>query len=137
MSVEDGAVLARLFTHLRTHDQIKQFLWAFQDIRQPRCIAVTESETHVMYFTCMPKGDDSEARDAGFRAKNAAGVEVLQAAGDQEETPEWREVKEVFGYDAEDEADDWWVDWGSLKLKSAASGAIDFGAIRVEQTVSN
>jgi salicylate hydroxylase len=46
-------------------------------------------------------------------------------------------VKEVFGYDAEDEADDWWVDWGSLKLKSAASGAIDFGAIRVEQTVSN
>lgn len=90
MSVEDGTVLARLFTHLRTHDQIKQFLWAFQDIQQPRCTATTESETHVMYFTCIPKGDDSEARDAGFRAKNAAQQFAVDALGST-----------VFGHDFE------------------------------------
>ncbi|KAJ6615878.1 hypothetical protein B0H10DRAFT_2039382 [Mycena sp. CBHHK59/15] len=134
MAVEDGAVLARLFSHLHTRDQIGQFLWAFQDIRQARCAAVAESETNIMYFTCMPAGEDQEARDQGFRAKHAAGVEVLQAGADQEETPEWREVKEVFGYDAEDEADNWWVSWGSLKRRSAA---IDFTSIQVEQTISS
>ncbi|KAF7335441.1 6-hydroxynicotinate 3-monooxygenase [Mycena venus] len=141
MSVEDGAVLARLFSHLLIRAQINQFLWAFQDIRQRRCAAATESETHIMYYTCMPKGADQEARDAGLRAKKAAGVEVLQAGDDQEETPEWREVKEIFGYDAEDEADNWWVGWGSLKFKlesveSGGPGAIDLGGIQVKQTVN-
>ncbi|KAJ7826179.1 hypothetical protein B0H14DRAFT_2595955 [Mycena olivaceomarginata] len=107
MSVEDGTVLGRLFSHLRSRDQVNQFLWAFQDIRQPRCAAATESEMHNMHFQCMPNGADQETRDAGLRAKLAAGVQVLQAGGDQEETPEWREVKESFGYNAEDETDDW------------------------------
>jgi salicylate hydroxylase len=134
MSVEDGAVLGRLFSHLRSRDQVNQLLWAFQDIRQPRCAAATESEMHNMHFQCMPNGADQETRDAGLRAKLAAGVQVLQAGGDQEETPEWREVKEIFGYDAEDETDDWWVGWGSLKYRSAEYGSI---GIQVEQTVSN
>ncbi|KAJ7471053.1 hypothetical protein FB451DRAFT_326145 [Mycena latifolia] len=134
MAVEDGAVFARLFSHLITREQIGQFLWAFQEIRQPRCAAATESETHIMYYTCMPPGEDQEARDRGFRAKNAAGVQALQAGGDEEETPEWREVKEIFGYDVEDEADDWWVGWGSLKHRSAAFG---FPSVEVAQTISN
>ncbi|KAJ7116698.1 hypothetical protein C8R44DRAFT_709019 [Mycena epipterygia] len=137
MAVEDGAVLARLFTHLGSRDQIKQFLWAFQEIRQPRCAAATESETNIMYYTCMPPGEDQEARNQGLRAKNAAGIQVLTAGGDQEETPEWREVKEIFGYDAEDEADDWWVGWGSLKLKAAGlPAAVDFGSVQLEVTIS-
>ncbi|KAF8155324.1 hypothetical protein K438DRAFT_1687424 [Mycena galopus ATCC 62051] len=122
MSVEDGAVLARLFTHLVRRDQITQFLWAFQDIRQARCADATKSETHMMYYESMPKGEEQEARDAGLRAKLAAGVPVFQAGVDQEESPEWREVKEVFGYDAEDEADNWWQGWGSLQFKSAGCG---------------
>ncbi|KAJ6492568.1 hypothetical protein C8R47DRAFT_1270940 [Mycena vitilis] len=140
MSVEDSAVLAKLFSHLgpdKQEKQINQFLWAFQDIRQPRCAAAMESETHIMEYMCMLKGDEQEARDAGLRAKNAAGIQALQAGDDEEETPEWREVKEVFGYDAEDEADNWWVSWGSLKLKSAETGVINLGAIQVEQTVTN
>ncbi|KAJ7146795.1 hypothetical protein C8R44DRAFT_758187 [Mycena epipterygia] len=85
-----------------------------------------------MYYTCMPAGEDQEARDQGLRAKNAAGIQVLTAGADQEETPEWREVKEIFGYDAEDEADDWWVGWGSLKLRAAGQpAAIDFGSVQV------
>ncbi|KAJ7765864.1 hypothetical protein DFH07DRAFT_810066 [Mycena maculata] len=135
MAVEDGAVLARLFSRLDSRDQIGQFLWAFQDIRQPRCAAATESETNIMYYTCMPAGEEQEARDQGMRAKLAAGVEVLQAGADQEETPEWQEVKEVFGYDAEDEADDWWVKWGSLRYKSTGS-ALGFPVVQVEKTVS-
>ncbi|KAF8155333.1 hypothetical protein K438DRAFT_1987048 [Mycena galopus ATCC 62051] len=137
MSLEDGAVLARLFTHLLSRDQITQFLWAFQDIRQTRCGAVAKSATNCMHYMCMPKGEEQEARDATMRAKKAAGVQVLQAGGDQEETPEWQEVKEVFGYDAEDEADNWWIGWGSLKYKSAAAELGGSIGIQVEQTVSN
>ncbi|KAJ7146797.1 hypothetical protein C8R44DRAFT_691229 [Mycena epipterygia] len=138
MAVEDGAVLARLFTHLRSRDQINQFLWAFQEIRQPRCAAATESETNIMYFTCMPTGEDQQARDDGLRAKTAAGIEAFKAAGDQEETPEWEEAKEVYGYDAEDEADNWWVGWGSLKLKATGQpAALDFGSVQVTSVASD
>ncbi|KAJ7505665.1 hypothetical protein B0H11DRAFT_355443 [Mycena galericulata] len=133
MAVEDGAVLARLFSQLRSRDQIPQILGAFQDIRQPRCAAATESETNIMYFTCMPEGEDQRARDQAMRAKLAAGVEVLQAGADEVETPEWREVKEIFGYDAEDEADNWWVSWGSLQLRSAGIG---IRAVEVIQTIN-
>ncbi|KAJ7149865.1 hypothetical protein C8R43DRAFT_1236415 [Mycena crocata] len=137
MGIEDGAVLARLFSHLRTRDQISQFLWAFQEIRQPRCAAATESETNIMHYSCMPRGEAQEARDQGFRAKIAAGVEVLQAGADQEELPVWREVKEIFGYDAEDAADDWYVGWGSLKLRSPRSAAMNFPSVQVKQTIGN
>ncbi|KAJ7467297.1 hypothetical protein B0H11DRAFT_2047243 [Mycena galericulata] len=135
MAVEDGAVLARLFSRLDTRDQIGQFLWAFQDIRQSRCAAVTESETNIMHYTCMPPGEEQHARNQGMCAKMAAGFDVLQAGPDNEETPEWQEVKEVFGYDAEDEADDWWVKWGSLRYKSTGS-ALGLPAMQVEKTVS-
>ncbi|KAJ7124295.1 FAD/NAD-P-binding domain-containing protein, partial [Mycena epipterygia] len=131
MAVEDGAVLARLFSHLHTRAQIGQFLWAFQEIRQPRCAAATQSEVNIMYYICMPDGEDQEARDNGLRAKTSAGIEAFKAANDQEETPEWQEAKEVYGYDAEDEADNWWVGWGSLKFRSERRTTIDFGSVQV------
>jgi salicylate hydroxylase len=37
ISLEDGGVLAKLFSHLRGRDQIPSFLYAFEDLRGPRC----------------------------------------------------------------------------------------------------
>ncbi|RDB26397.1 6-hydroxynicotinate 3-monooxygenase [Hypsizygus marmoreus] len=118
MTVEDGAVLAKLFSHLRTEDQISNFLWAFQDVRQPRCDSVVAREIGIVYFMTMPPGEHQEFRDQSMRAKRDAGIGILQASEDIEESPEWTEVKEVFGYDAEDEADNWWVEWGLLRERS-------------------
>ncbi|KAJ7651321.1 hypothetical protein FB45DRAFT_1079069 [Roridomyces roridus] len=118
MAIEDGAIIARLFKHLRTRSQIPQFLNAFQEIRQKRCAAVTESERNVMAFVCLPPGPERAARDGMLREKRNAGVEVFHAVEEQEETPEWRKVKEVFGYEAEDAGDDWWVTWGSLRMRA-------------------
>lgn len=53
-----------------------------------------------------------------MRMKRDSGLNVLQASEDAEESPEWVEIKEVFGYDAEDEADNWWVKWGLLRERS-------------------
>ncbi|KAJ7149867.1 hypothetical protein C8R43DRAFT_1006875 [Mycena crocata] len=117
MDLEDGAVLAKLFSHLHTPEQISEFLYAFQDLRQPRCEAVLAAETGIIHYMSMPNCPDQEARDGGMMAKAATGANLFDAAGG-EETAEWEEIKTVFGYDAEDEADNWWVSWGLLKERS-------------------
>lgn len=119
MAVEDGAVLAKLFSHLRTKDQIGSFLWAFSDLRQPRCAAVYKKEEGDIHFMTVPPGSDIQKyRDAAMRAKRDAGIDALASTNEHEETREWEEIKVVFGYDAEDEADNWWVEWGLLRERS-------------------
>ena len=56
MAVEDAAVLAKLFSHLREIDQIPIFLWAFQEVRQPRCDSVTTKEAGVLAYMMMEQG---------------------------------------------------------------------------------
>ncbi|KAK6988372.1 6-hydroxynicotinate 3-monooxygenase [Favolaschia claudopus] len=115
MGLEDGAVLAKLFSHLATDSQITDFLYGFQELRQPRAQTVLTSETGVIHYMGMPNGLDQEARDQAMQAKHKAGGYLF--SGD-DESAEWAEIKTVFGYDAEDEADNWWVTWGRLKARS-------------------
>ncbi|KAF8872574.1 hypothetical protein BD779DRAFT_331964 [Infundibulicybe gibba] len=118
MIVEDGAVLAKLFSHLRSEDQIASFLWAFEDLRKPRCDMVHKKELGDIYFMTMGPGEVQEYRDSSMRAKRDAGLSPLSASDELEETPEWSQMKEVFGYDAEDEADNWWIQWGLLRERA-------------------
>lgn len=136
MTVEDGAVLAKLFSHLRTEDQIGSFLWAFQDLRQPRCASVLAKEHGIIYYMTMPPGEHQEYRDASMRAKRDAGLNILQASDDLGESPEWAEVKEVFGYDAEDEADNWWVEWGLLRERSKGVQVMNGFSIQVDEAIT-
>ncbi|KAG5640234.1 hypothetical protein DXG03_009737 [Asterophora parasitica] len=137
MTIEDAAVLAKLFSHLRTEEQISSFLWAFQDLRQPRCNSVMQKEVGMMWYLTMPEGEQQRMRDETMRAKHDAGLGVLQASDESEESPEWVEVKEVFAYDAEDEADNWWVEWGMLRERSRGVDVSLGIPIQVEQTVSD
>lgn len=91
MDVEDAAVLAKLFSHLQSYDQISEFLYAFQDLRRPRRAMVL--------------------------AVGAASFEMYDDK-DSDESPEQTEIRVVFGYDAENEADNWWVTWGLLRQRS-------------------
>ena len=50
MSLEDAAVLGKLFSHLRNEDQIGSFLWAYEDIRQARCNATLGEELGLFTF---------------------------------------------------------------------------------------
>ncbi|KAK6991553.1 6-hydroxynicotinate 3-monooxygenase [Favolaschia claudopus] len=115
MGLEDAAVLAKLFSHLATDSQITDFLYAFQELRQTRAQAVLTSETRVIHYMGMPNCPDQEARDRAMQAKHKAGVHLFSG---EDESAEWAEIKTVFGYDAEDEADNWWVTWGRLKARS-------------------
>ena len=118
MAIEDGAVLAKLFSHLRNEDQIAPFLHAFRDLRQERCEQARAKEFQEINYMSLPSGEFQEHRDQTMRAKRDAGSSVLDAVGDFELNPLWEQIKTVFGYDAEDEADNWWNDWGLLRERS-------------------
>ncbi|KAH9933243.1 FAD/NAD(P)-binding domain-containing protein [Epithele typhae] len=142
MAVEDGAVLAKLFSHLSCPRQIRSFLHAFQELRQARVRAVRAGELQATFFMTAD-GPDALIRDAAMRAKAAAGRNVLDADaakhGAEEEAvrgaaeaaaaaaAKWEEYRIVFGYDCEDEADDWWVQWGLLgeRAREGTSEASD------------
>lgn len=119
MAVEDGAVLAKLFSHLRTKDQISNFLYAFENLRQPRCTAIRAKEAGDIAFMYAKEGTEfQKMRDDSMRAKRDAGLNALESTEESEETPEWTEIKDIFGYDAEDEADNWWMEWGMLRERA-------------------
>ncbi|KNZ80175.1 6-hydroxynicotinate 3-monooxygenase, partial [Termitomyces sp. J132] len=119
MTIEDAAVLAKLFSHLRQRDQITTFLWAFQELRQPRCDSVTTKEAGIILCMTMEQSEVQQQRDDVTRAKRDMGKGILGGDGeDSPESPEWVEVKDVFGYSAEDEADNWWVQWGLLRERA-------------------
>ena len=118
MAVEDGAVLAKLFSHLTEERQIESFLYAFQDLRQARTREVRASEFGNAFFMAMPDCEASRQRDAGMRQLGEQGVNVLEGEG--EASGAFEEVRTIFGYDCEDEADDWWVQWGMLRERARA-----------------
>lgn len=121
MSVEDGAVLAKLFSHLSHIDQIGPFLNAFQDLRYRRANENRQGEMLNITILTLQDGEMQTARDNGMRAKTAAGQGVFEG-GEAEITTRWREIETVFGYDCEDAADDWWVEWGLLRERARAEG---------------
>jgi hypothetical protein len=121
LSLEDGAVLAKLFSYLSAEDQITSFLYAFQDLRIPRCKKTSTSELGNVTFMTLPPGEHQAGRDSLLKAKDAAGLNVLTPDEDDESTinsERWAQVKEMFGYDAEDEAENWWVQWGLLAMRA-------------------
>lgn len=119
MALEDGAVLAKLFSHIRTEDQISTLLYAYQDLRQPHVRRVQEKEMSDIYFQMMPPGEVQRGRDEYMISQRDAGRSPLAPASeDEDELPEWAELKDVFGYDAEDDADNWWMEWGLLRERA-------------------
>jgi len=127
MGIEDAAVLAKLFSHLLNHDQIRSFLYAFQDLRKARCEAARVSEMSNLYFMALPDGEQQRGRDNTFKERSLRGLSPLpdESAGASDL---WDGIKDLFNYDAEDEADNWWVEWGILRERAKP--------IRIEPSVN-
>ena len=144
MAVEDGAVLAKLFSHLSEDRQIANFLYAFQELRQARTRAVRAGEFGNVFYMTLGDSEESRRRDGGMRAKAAEGANnVLEGlVGDASRL--WDEIRTIFGYDCEDEADDWWVQWGVLRERAieretagpAAPAFLDISSMVVQVTES-
>ncbi|KAH9913455.1 FAD/NAD-P-binding domain-containing protein [Epithele typhae] len=117
----DAACLGRLFSHLTRHDQIDTLLYAVQEIREGPVASVFKAASGNIFATSLPPGiverddDDKRARAERGLASLGGGVDSLTP----ESSPEMIEVVEqLFGYDAEDEADNWWVNWGLMQERA-------------------
>jgi len=132
MSLEDASVLAKLFSHLVHEDQIQSFLHAFQDLRQERCSKIRNTDMVNIHFMMMPASEQATQRDRMMRAKFERGEDVLGGTDDRN-VARWDENKDIFGYDAEDEADNWWVQWGRLReqANAHAMGTDSMGMIAI------
>src|SRR5487761_1708857 len=121
MSLEDASVLAKLFSHLRDEDQIPSFLYAFQNLREERCQKNRTIDIGNILFMMEPEGEGTAQRDAMMRSKHDEGRNVLSGDDEDSNVAQWDYNRELFGYDAEDEADNWWVQWGLLQERAKAS----------------
>ena len=105
MAAEDAVVLGSLFSHLSTLDQIPSFLNAYQELRQKRCELVNMGDIRNGQMVVMPDGPEAAARD-----------EVLGHRVDEWDEGmlkgQFEEIAEIFGYDAGDAAEEWWINWG-------------------------
>ncbi|XP_006462114.1 hypothetical protein AGABI2DRAFT_206335 [Agaricus bisporus var. bisporus H97] len=111
LAVEDAAVLGGLMSRLSTSEQIPQFLEAFCDIRHERCKLVQSSELRNAMLVTLPPGEDRDLRNEGMKLS-------LKTVGDSWDDSmlreQWDEIGEVFGYNAIEAAEDWWIKWGAL-----------------------
>ncbi|KAJ7122120.1 hypothetical protein C8R44DRAFT_981397 [Mycena epipterygia] len=119
MGLEDGAVLAKLFSHLRRKDQVIDFLKAFHDLRHRRCKAAAQSYRQIMAYVM---GSGPSPKETSSASPEEAGS-----------APTITEGTDVWWYDADDHAEDWWVAWGLLKERSI--GAVDVSSLQVERAV--
>jgi len=111
LAVEDAAVLGVLMSHVRTHDQIPQLLEAYHEIRAQRVKHVQESELSNAGLVSLPDGEIQQLRDAAMRKSlEPASTEW----NDEQLLQQWEEIGEIFGYNASEAAEDWWVKWGTL-----------------------
>jgi len=125
MAIEDSAVLAKLFGHLLSPDQVSSFLYAFPELRQARTKSTRVNEMGNIYFMAMPNDAGAIQRDGHFKTRRDKNLSPLEdESGDASAV--WESIKETWCYDAEDEADDWWVGWGMLRLRSQQT-QLEFG----------
>lgn len=142
MSLEDASVLAKLFSHLRNEEQIQSFLYAFQNLREPRCESNRALDITNVQFMMAPEGEATQMRDRMMREKHDLGRDVLTPYDDEDGTAtQWDRNCELFGYDAEDEADNWWVQWGLLQERAKAAhqedpSGMDLFSLNVDVRVS-
>ncbi len=125
MSLEDASVLAKLFSHLRNEEQIPSFLHAYQNLREERCQKTRNLDVSNVLFQTAPDTEETIERQAQMRQRHDEGRNVLSGDGDDSTVAQWDQNRELFAYDAEDEADNWWVQWGLLRERSKALYSAD------------
>lgn len=125
MAIEDSAVLAKLFGHLSSVDQVTSFLYAFPELRQRRTRSTRVNEMANIHFMTMTDNAGATYRDAHFKDRRDRNLSPLEDESGGASNV-WEAIKETWCYDAEDEADDWWVGWGMLRLRSQKT-ELEFG----------
>ena len=121
MSTGDAAALGRIFSHLSRKDQIDSFLSAVQEVRKERVEDVTRRAAGNIFAISIPPSV-SAAHDREMSRQVEQGLQTLK--GKRQIQPQSSEqlmaaVEDIYAMDPEDEADNWWVQWGALESRAA------------------
>ena len=68
-----------------------------------------------------PEGEGTAQRDDMMRAKHDEGLNVLSGDNRDGNVAQWDHNCELSRYEAEDEADNWWIQWGLPGERAKAS----------------
>ena len=124
---EDGVALGRIFSHIKRLEQIPSFLEAYEDVRRDRHIKAYEKELGDLDFMTLPP-EYAGTRDTHMREKGKDGrnlFEVSTAIEDGSDgLEEWQRIVDLFAYNCEDAADDWWQSEGKI-MEASRGGAVD------------
>lgn len=121
--IEDAAVLGVLFSRLRNHEQISHLLYGYQDLRQQRVSTICDLEGANHFLLMLPPCAERDLRnEAWVRMKKAAEARGDAEIEEGELERQFAEICEVWGYDAIDAAEDWWVHWGMLRERAMGMG---------------
>ncbi|KAI0373571.1 FAD/NAD(P)-binding domain-containing protein [Pilatotrama ljubarskyi] len=134
MAAGDAAVLGRLFSHLHRKDQIDSFLNAVPEIRAGRVERVLRAAEGNIFAVSLPPGI-AEARNRTLRERAERGIKDLGMGGMGAQTSEemMQAVEGIFAYDPEDEADNWWVQWGLMQERAARMVVSDSVTVHVNE----
>ncbi|KAJ6589226.1 hypothetical protein B0H19DRAFT_233413 [Mycena capillaripes] len=111
LALEDGAFIGKVFSHTRDPDRIPEFFNAFQEHREPRCTSIRDMDIQYVQVITMPDGEMQAGRDSDMLANHKVGHNAMD--GDMQQMLE--DFRVVFGYDAMDDADEWWMSWGRFR----------------------
>lgn len=114
MAVEDAVVFGSLFSHIRTNEQITSYLESFQELRQSRCNVVRQGELDNLQLMCLPDGPAADARNEDVSRTG------LTDWDDGSLKAQFEAISSIFGYDAGDAAEEWWVSWGRFSETARA-----------------
>ena len=105
LAVEDAVVLGSLLSHLRTPEQLPAFINAYEELRKQRCQAIVFADHMNSKVLALPPGPETEARDANLRP-------TVDDMDEGDLKAQFEEIAQIFLYDAGDEAEEWWINWG-------------------------
>ncbi|KAG0702093.1 hypothetical protein DFH29DRAFT_999595 [Suillus ampliporus] len=116
MAVEDAAVLGNLFSNCSDRSQITPLLYAYQSLRYERATATQTSSSLNRHIFHHPDGPEQEERDREMRMAMDDALRVargenstLVLAGNANQWADKEKSNIQFGYDADDEAEKWWL----------------------------
>ncbi|KAI0737656.1 hypothetical protein C8Q80DRAFT_317926 [Daedaleopsis nitida] len=141
LATGDGAALGRLFAHLHSPSQIDEFTEAFVTMRHARVAAVLQAAVGNIFAVSLPPGL-AEHHDRALQERAEKGIRSLENGRRRSQTSEemMQAIEMIFGYDPEDEADEYWVQWGLTKERlqgtsTASDSRFSFFGMMQQQVV--
>ncbi|KAJ7695076.1 hypothetical protein B0H17DRAFT_441123 [Mycena rosella] len=133
--VEDGFALGRVFSHLTSRDQIPFFfLNRYNQVQYKRTSATKASELTGLVTSTFPPGPARDAWNRQFKVMSLVGDGTEVA--DELIAASWATYLVQFNYDANEAADEWWMNWGKLtrEKENEPVEGISRIALRPQQT---